>query len=188
MDDDFQKFFRSIAEAVVCATLVVSLGKYLTDAYLFLFLGTVTLAVLTLEGYKFDKIRKKDIALRHLKACSLQQHNNSMIKRRERKSIAKTKSQSSASSTEVAKKRNRKEAAHKKSPTTPSTTNNSSNDKTDGEVSVIKRKVNLRQRLKSKVEKAIEKTKRRSLPANFFEDVLSKNQSNHNSVEILDNG
>jgi len=177
MDDDFQKFFRSIAEAVVCATLVVSLGKYLTDAYLFLFLGTVTLAVLTLEGYKFDKIRKKDIALRHLKACSLQQHNNSMIKCRERKSIAKTKSQSSASSTEVAKKRNRKEAAHKKSPTTP-----------DGEVSVIKRKVNLRQRLKSKVEKAIEKTKRRSLPANFFEDVLSKNRSNHNSVEILDNG
>jgi len=106
MDDDFQKFFRSIAEAVVCATLVVSLGKYLTDAYLFLFLGTVTLAVLTLEGYKFDKIRRKDIALRHLKACSLQQHNNSMIKCRERKSIAKTKSQSSASSTEVAKKRN----------------------------------------------------------------------------------
>ena len=226
MDDDFQKFFSTIAEATVFATLLVFFGKYLTDAYLFLFLGIVTLAIFGIEGYRYEEVRRKDRALRHLKDSLQHQINQQTMNRRERQSIVKAKTRDSSSSTEIAaKKKNKKESNNKRSPKTlftrsthlaknnndnsnsnsnngnnnsnnNSNNNNNNNSHADGEevvtpVSILKHKVNLRQRIKSKMERAIEKTKRKSLPANFLENnQLSNSNSriNHKSVEILDNG
>lgn len=60
MEDGYQRFFSTLAEAIVFATLLVSFGKYCSDYYLFIFLGIIAFVIASYESYKYIIKRREN--------------------------------------------------------------------------------------------------------------------------------
>ena len=70
MEDEFQKLFCTIAEAITFVTLLVSLGKWLTDYYLVYFVLITVSVIFGFELHKYKENQKAKEALRILKSYS----------------------------------------------------------------------------------------------------------------------
>ena len=68
MEDGFQKLFCTIAEAITFVTLLVSLGKWLTDYYLVYFVLITVSIIFGFELHKYKENEKAKKALRLLKS------------------------------------------------------------------------------------------------------------------------
>lgn len=68
MEDGFHKLFCTIAEAITFVTLLVSLGKWLTDYYLVYFVLITVLVIFGFELHKYKENQKAKEALRILKS------------------------------------------------------------------------------------------------------------------------
>ena len=86
-EDGFHKFFGTLAQAIVFATLLVSLGKLWSNYYLIYFMTLVAFGLLCLETYYYLQNKKKRDALNLLKSCS-----HSSLRGKDRKSFKKTNS------------------------------------------------------------------------------------------------